>query len=302
MMRTLGTLLVAGLAGLGVLAPARADNAPMPLGAPPVASIRSPVDGAFFVVGRTLSLMSNASDRMEPPAALRYRWSVDLVHPAGVEKDFFTSSESNAFFAVEDLDEPNGVHLEIHLVVTNRAGLSDTALVRVYPKLDQEPANPVGPGDILDVTYYAGGEKQEEFSSEVSALGTITSPLVGELSVGGLTAGEVSDKLTVLLARDYFVNPQVLVGVRERAKKVYVGGEVKQPGAYSVREGSTVLNACILAGGFTDYAALNRVTVTRTVGKQVRIIKLDLKEVQKGRVSDVTLETGDRVDIPHRVF
>lgn len=298
MIRNIGKLLVLGLVGLGCLAAGSAAFAEPG----PVAAIRSPVDGALFVAGRTLSLLASASDTDGDPAALRYQWSVDLVHPGGVERDFFTSTEPSAFFAVEDLDEPAGVRLEIRLVVTDAAGVSDTATARVYPKLDRETATPLAPSDVLDIIYYAGGEKQETFSAEVSALGTITSPLVGELSVGGLTAAEVSDKLTVLLARDFFVNPQVLVSAREHAKKVFVGGEVKSPGAFSIKDGTTVLNACILAGGFTEYAALNRVTVTRTVGKQTRIIKLDLKEVQKGKVSDLALETGDRIDVPHRVF
>jgi polysaccharide export outer membrane protein len=298
MMKTLVRFLAIGLAAVGLCSTRPVAAAPQP----PVAAIRSPVDGALFVAGRTLSLLASATDADDAPASLQYRWTVDLVHPAGVERDFFTSTESSAFFAVEDLDEPAGIRLEIRLIVTDPTGAADTAYARVYPKLDRETSYPLGPGDLLDVTFYAGGEKQESFSAEVSALGTITSPLVGELSVGGLTAAEVSDKLTVLLARDFFVNPQVLVSVREHAKKVFVGGEVKTPGAYSIKDGTTVLNACILAGGFTEFAALNKVTVTRTVGKQTRIIKLDLKEVQKGKVSDLALETGDRIDVPHRVF
>lgn len=297
-MLNLKRCLAIGLAAVGLCSTRPVAAGPQP----PVAAIRSPVDGALFVAGRTLSLLASATDADDASTSLQYRWTVDLVHPAGVESNFFTSSEPSAFFAVEDLDEPDGIRLEIRLVVTDASGLADTAYARVYPKLDHETAYPLGPGDLLDVAFYAGGEKQETFAAQVSALGTITSPLVGELSVGGLTAAEVSDKLTVLLARDFFVNPQVLVSVREHAKKVFVGGEVKSPGAYSIKDGMTVLNACILAGGFTDYAALNRVTVTRTVGKQTRIIKLDLKEVQKGKVSDLALETGDRIDVPHRVF
>ena len=297
MMRTLGSLFVVCAAGLGALVPDPGLAAPGP-----VAVIRSPVDGAFFVAGRTLSLLAGSAGPEEMAGTLRYQWNVDLVHAAGVERDFFTSTESGAFFAVEDLDEPEGVRLEIRLIVTDEAGVSDTATARVYPKVDREAAYPVGPSDVMDISYYAGGERQESFTAEVSALGTITSPLVGELSVAGLTASEVSDKLTALLARDFFVNPQVLVGVRQHAKKVYVGGEVKSPGAYSIKEGSTVATACILAGGFSEFAALNRVTVTRTVGKQTRIIKIDLREVQKGKVSDIALENGDRIDVPHRVF
>jgi len=302
MLRTLGNILLIS-ATCGIAAVHAADN---PLLAkpntPPVAIIRAPVDGAFFAVGRTVSLIGNATDAEDPATALRYQWNVDLVHPDGVERGFFTGTDPGVFFAVEDLDEPAGVSLAIQLIVTDTGGLSDTAVVHIQPKMDHEPTYPLGPSDVLDITYYAGGEKQEQFSAEVSATGTITSPLVGEVSVGGLTAAELSDKLTVMLGRDFFVNPQVLIGVRDHAKKVYVGGEVKQPGAYSIRDGSTVLNACILAGGFTEYAALNRVTITRTVGKQTKILKLDLREVQKGKVSDLTLETGDRIEVPHRMF
>jgi protein involved in polysaccharide export with SLBB domain len=299
MKRTFGALLAACVAGL---APAIHAQEPAAGNTPPVAAIRSPVDGSYFSAGRTLSLVSSATDADEPAGALRYRWSVDLVHGSGIEHDFFVSSDPNAFFAVEDLDEPEGVRLDIRLVVTDGSGASDTAQARLLPKLDTEPRYPLGTGDVLEITFYAGGTKQEEFTAEVSGPGTITTPLLGEISVGGLSASEASDKLTMVLARDFFVNPQVLVKVREHAKKVYVGGEVKNPGAYSIREGSTLLNACILAGGFTEYAALNRVTVTRTVGKQTRILKIDLREVQKGKVSDLTLETADRIDVPHRVF
>ena len=45
----------------------------------------------------------------------------------------------------------------------------------------------LGPGDLMQITVYAGGEKQVDFTGYVSALGTITSPLIGEFKVAGLT-------------------------------------------------------------------------------------------------------------------
>jgi protein involved in polysaccharide export with SLBB domain len=97
-------------------------------------------------------------------------------------------------------------------------------------------ASPVVLGDILQVTVFAGGEKQEDFTATIVATGTITCPLLGETKVAGLTPEEIARQLRAMLARDYFVDPQVLVSVKEHGGQVYVTGEVKQPGAYGVRE------------------------------------------------------------------
>ena len=62
-----------------------------------------------------------------------------------------------------------------------------------------------------------------------------------------------------------------------RAEVVYVFGEVHDPGSYPIQEGMTVLQALSLAGGSTEFAALNRLTVMRIVdGEQVEIrVQLD---------------------------
>lgn len=62
-----------------------------------------------------------------------------------------------------------------------------------------------------------------------------------------------------------------------RAEVFYVFGEVREPGSYPIQEGMTVLQALSLAGGSTEFAALNRLTVMRVVdGEQVEIrVRLD---------------------------
>src|SRR5262245_26253869 len=90
----------------------------------------------------------------------------------------------------------------------------------------------VGPGDVLQVEYYAGAERQESFSGTVSPLGTLTCPLLGEVRVSGLTGHAISRVMTAQLARDFFVDPQVLVSVREYGGQVWVVGAVKNPGPY----------------------------------------------------------------------
>jgi protein involved in polysaccharide export with SLBB domain len=163
-------------------------------------------------------------------------------------------------------------------------------------------ASPVVLGDVLQVTIFAGGEKQEDFSATVVAAGTITCPLLGETKVAGLTTEEIARQLRAMLARDYFVDPQVLVSVKEHGGQVYVTGEVKQPGAYGVRDGLTVLHACLLAGGFTDFASLRAVRLTRVVDGQSRTAMIDVAKVRQGKQPDPLLVSGDRLEIPRRRF
>ena len=160
----------------------------------------------------------------------------------------------------------------------------------------------LGPGDVLQITVYAGGEKQVDFTGPVSALGTITSPLLGEVKVGGFTTYEVERNLREVLARDYYVDPQVMVNVKEYGGLVFVMGAVKKPGAYGLQERMTVLGACLLAEGFTDFASPRRVKVTRVVNGQQRTFQVDLVKVREGKKDDLPLMRGDRIDVPRRRF
>jgi len=80
--------------------------------------------------------------------------------------------------------------------------------------------------------------------------------------------------------------------------KIYVEGEVKEPGAFDYQEGITALGACIMAGGFKKFAAPNRTRIIRQNGDKVEVIKIDLLHVQKGEISDIEMKPGDRIHIP----
>jgi protein involved in polysaccharide export with SLBB domain len=161
---------------------------------------------------------------------------------------------------------------------------------------------PIGIGDVLQITVYAGGEEQEKFTVEVASDGNITTPLIGELPVEGKLPTDAAELLAHRLSGGYYVNPRVIIGVKESAAKVFVLGEVARPGAYSVKDGLTALNACILAGGFSDYAALNRVKVVRQGKDRTDVYKIDLGKVRKGEKPDLVLKPGDRIEVPHRRF
>jgi polysaccharide export outer membrane protein len=161
----------------------------------------------------------------------------------------------------------------------------------------------VNPGAVLDITVYAAGEKELDFTATVAPDSTIMVPLAGTIKVGGLEATKVSQRLQLLLGKNYFVNPQVLVNVKEYGGRVLVSGEVRQPGIYPMGLGLTVLSATVLAGGFTDFASTGRAKVVRTMRNgRTEVLKVDLGKIIKGQVPDLVLRDGDRVDVPRRLF
>jgi len=80
--------------------------------------------------------------------------------------------------------------------------------------------------------------------------------------------------------------------------KVYVEGEVTNPGVFDYQLGLTALNACIMAGGFTRFAAPNRTRVIRQQDDKQVVIKINLNDVKKGKIADVKLQPGDLIHVP----
>jgi polysaccharide export outer membrane protein len=79
---------------------------------------------------------------------------------------------------------------------------------------------------------------------------------------------------------------------------IYVEGEIKNPGVYPYQSGLTALNACLMAGGFSKFAAPNRARIIRKTGKGQIIIGIDLNRVKQGVDPDVELKPGDLINIP----
>ncbi len=175
------------------------------------------------------------------------------------------------------------------------------------PAFSKQKPYIIGVGDVLSVTIFAGGATQETLDVEVSSEGTIRFPFLGEIKAEGLSVTQLIETVTRPLAEDYYVNPQVFISVKDQKSreanithyKIYVLGKINSPGVYDFREGLTALDACILAGGFAQYAAPNRSTITRreAQGKQ-EIIKINLNRVKKGKDKDVLLKPGDRIYVP----
>jgi polysaccharide biosynthesis/export protein len=130
----------------------------------------------------------------------------------------------------------------------------------------------LGPDDVIEVFVW----KEPDLSTTVVVRpdGKVSLPLIGELPTSGKTAVELQKEIGEKLTQ-YVSNPVVNVMVKEvNSAKVSVLGEVKTPGIYKIKDRATVLDAIALAGGFTEYAKRNKVTIIRpaSAGEQQRIM------------------------------
>jgi polysaccharide export outer membrane protein len=122
----------------------------------------------------------------------------------------------------------------------------------------------VGPGDVIEVSVYGNDDLSR--IPTVGTNGAISLPLLGEVQVAGLTVAEVQRKITNLLAKDYLVNPQVEVKVREyQSQFVSVVGEVNSPGRKPIRGRMRLVDALVESGGFRPTAS-GEVLIARTDG------------------------------------
>lgn len=168
----------------------------------------------------------------------------------------------------------------------------------------------LGPGDVINVivwehpelTIPAGEFRSAESSGTVVGEdGNIFYPYVGIVHVDGMTLAELRNELIRKLSK-WIENVQLDVRVAAyRSKRVYVVGEINNPGLQPVNDiPLTVIEAINRAGGLTNEADHSNITLTRD-GVTYRV---DLQALyEDGLVSqNVLLQHGDILNVPDRRF
>jgi polysaccharide export outer membrane protein len=168
----------------------------------------------------------------------------------------------------------------------------------------------LGPGDVINIivwdhpelTIPAGEFRSAEQSGTViSEDGTIYFPYAGVIQVAGLTVVQLRALLTEKLSST-IENVQLEVRVAAyRSQRVYVVGEVNQPGIVPITDvPMTVVEAINRAGGFSEQADRRNITLTRGDSTQ-RIDLLALYE--NGDISqNVQLRSSDILSVADRSF
>jgi polysaccharide export outer membrane protein len=144
----------------------------------------------------------------------------------------------------------------------------------------------LGPDDVLEITVYQDKELSRP-AVPVRPDGKISVPLIGDMVASGKTAAELEKEIAGKY-KQFIAEPAVSVVVKEvNSPKVSVLGEVKNPGMYKIKDRATVLDAIALAGGLTEYAKKDKVSIFRPEpsGEQ-RVLKINLEDQIKGRRTD----------------
>lgn len=152
----------------------------------------------------------------------------------------------------------------------------------------------VGPGDEINILLW--GRMSSQFNLTVSREGTIQFPNIGPLSVGGMTYEEVKRYLTKQAKNIVGAEINVTMG-RLRSIQVFVLGETKKPGAYTVSAMSTLTNALMAAGGPTTIGSLRKVELKRN-NKDIAAMDFYELLLKGDKSKDLRLQNGDVIFVP----
>jgi protein involved in polysaccharide export with SLBB domain len=174
-----------------------------------------------------------------------------------------------------------------------RDGLRDPRSIPM--DLPVGPDYVVGPGDSLSIDLWGG--ISTKLVRVVDRQGRVTLPEAGPLLVSGRSLGEVQLAVQKAIGTQYRDTSADVSVSRLRTVRVYVVGEVEEPGAYDISSLSTALNALVAAGGATSRGSLRLLKHMRGRQELEEIDAYDL--LLHGVTPDAQkLENGDSLMVP----
>jgi polysaccharide biosynthesis/export protein len=166
----------------------------------------------------------------------------------------------------------------------------------------------IGPQDVLTIQVFDQADLGGKYS--VEADGTFSFPLIGRVKAGGLTLRAFETELKTRLADGYFRNPQVTVAIEQyRSQRVFVMGEVRQPGPVALTGGMTLIEALARAGSTLSTASGDVVVVRARAEAQgptmpdqedgSDVFRATIRELENGALSqNLELRDGDTIFVP----
>ena len=174
------------------------------------------------------------------------------------------------------------------------------------PQASAAPEFRLGTGDVLSVSVW----KNPDLSVRVPVRpdGYISVPLVGDVLAGGLTPAEIAADTERKLSQ-FIRTPKVSVIIEEIPSaefqnRVRVVGGVLAPKSISHRDGMTVIDLVLEAGGVNEFSSPNAAKLYRTVDGVARVYDVYLSDILREGVLDTNypLVPGDVITIPERRF
>ena len=153
----------------------------------------------------------------------------------------------------------------------------------------------LGVGDQLIVQLF--GKENATYTLGVGRDGSVNFPKLGAITVTGLTFEDARALIDTRVSQQLIGVEAVVTLGRLRAIGVFMAGEVRVPGAYSVSALTTVTQALFQAGGVTDIGSLRNIQVRRG-GKIVTIFDVYDLLMRGDPSGDIRLQSGDVLFVP----
>ena len=164
----------------------------------------------------------------------------------------------------------------------------------------------IGVDDRVQVTVWRNPELS--VTAPVRPDGKISVPIIGDVAVGGHTPTEVAEDIKKRLSA-YIREPSVVVILTELRShefltRVRVTGAVRNQRSIPHRQGMTVLDAVLEAGGVNEFASPNRSKLYRKARDKTEVFSIELGDIlNKGRLeTNLLLRPGDVITVPERLF
>lgn len=151
-------------------------------------------------------------------------------------------------------------------------------------------------GDEMTLTIW-GIPEEGFYNFTVNRDGMASIPHIGMVRLAGYTMSEAERVINTRLNRYYTGFQMNLSMGKVSSVMVYVTGNAKRPGAYTVSSFSTLVNALLASGGPAENGSLRRIELKRA-GKTVAVFDMYAMLMRGDKTQDARLQAGDVIYIP----
>lgn len=159
----------------------------------------------------------------------------------------------------------------------------------------------LGIGDKFEIRVKNEPDLSGEYT--VGSDGSVTFHFIGPMEVAGKTCPDVQQILTDGLRGSYIKNPSVICSITEfNSKRVFVFGQVKEPGSFAYKSNITIVEAMALAGGFAERADANGTKLSRKINDSEIQVRVPVQDIVEGKSRNLKLLPGDIIFVPKVPF
>lgn len=221
---------------------------------------------------------------------------ISQIPEAGLQPEVLSSIES-AFQDISYIHSP--AEGSVPLMALRQFGYTlFNRSISTFAPVDNVPVGSdyvLGPGDELQITVW--GALENTYVQTVDHYGRIYLPTIGPVRVWGLNFSQAEKLILAHLSRYYKDFQSSVTMGHLRTIRVYIVGEVTQPGAYNISALSTITNALFAAGGPNKTGSLRKIQLKRN---QRMVEYFDFYDflLHGDKSRDLRLEAGDVIFVP----